>query len=117
MDVGKLGGVCQNVGQLYCDFMVFFPTLSYPSVVGGGEATGGETMWRLCSALALLALCLEPCDSQTSEHGGFLFHFSAPGKKNKKMEKPSTVITNHMGFLFHLIQPQKNILFVSALAG
>ncbi|CAF99437.1 unnamed protein product [Tetraodon nigroviridis] len=25
-------------------------------------------MWRLCSALALLALCLGPCDSQTSEH-------------------------------------------------
>ncbi|TNM93328.1 hypothetical protein fugu_018730 [Takifugu bimaculatus] len=25
-------------------------------------------MWRLCSALALLALCFRPCDSQTSEH-------------------------------------------------
>lgn len=69
---------------------------------------GGETMWRLCSALALLALCLGPCDSQTSEHGGFLLHFPAiefvPGKK-KKM--PFAVKTNHMGFLFHLIQPRR----------
>lgn len=88
---------------------MFFFFFHPPSVGGRGEATGGETMWRLCSALALLALCLGPCDSQTSERGGFPLHF--PPKLNlslgKKDKRPSAVKTNHMGLLFHLIRPRR----------
>lgn len=75
----------------FCDIaFIFLPPLFHPLVGGRGDTRGGETMWCLCSALALLALCFRPCDSQTSEHGGFPPHFPAiefvPGKENSPLQ-------------------------------
>lgn len=81
----------------FCDFAFFFP----PSVCGRGDARGGETMWRLCSALALLALCFRPCDSQTSEHGGF--HFPTFDFVPRKKKCPLQPKQPHEVFLIHRI--------------